>query len=218
VLLDRLRAGEPVDARASDLVDQAAAVWARPGFDVLLSAPALRFEPFDYQVATAQTVLRRMRGRAILADEVGLGKTIEAGLVLAELRTRGLAARTLVVTPAGLVEQWREELERKFGLATTIATRDGWEAGADRPVVLASLATARRDPLRSALVGEEWDAVVIDEAHRVRGPRSASGRLARELRARYLLLLTATPVENRLSDLYELVSLVAPGLLGGVYR
>jgi SNF2 family DNA or RNA helicase len=214
VLLDRLRAGESVDARASDLVDQAAAVWARPGFDVLLSAPTLRFEPFDYQVATARTVLRRMRGRAILADEVGLGKTIEAGLILAELRMRGLAARTLVVAPAGLVEQWREELERKFGLATTIATRDGWEAGAGRPVVLASLATARRDPLRSALVGEDWDTVVIDEAHRVRGPRSASGRLARELRTRYLLLLTATPVENRLSDLYEMVSLVAPGLLG----
>jgi SNF2 family DNA or RNA helicase len=213
-LLGRLRAGGPVDARASDLVEQAAAVWARPGFDVLLSQASLRFEPFDYQVATAQTVLRRMRGRAILADEVGLGKTIEAGLVLAELRMRGLAARALVVTPAGLVEQWREELERKFGLATTIATRDGWEAGADRPVVLASLATARRDPLRAALVGEDWDAVVIDEAHRVRGPRSASGRLARELRTRYLLLLTATPVENRLSDLYEMVSLVAPGLLG----
>jgi hypothetical protein len=64
----------------------------------------------------AETVLRRMRGRAILADEVGLGKTIEAGLVLAELRMRGLADRALVVTPAGLVGQWGEELERKFAL------------------------------------------------------------------------------------------------------
>ncbi|HET8662310.1 MAG TPA: DEAD/DEAH box helicase [Micromonosporaceae bacterium] len=213
-LLSRLRTGAVVARRTSDLVDQAASVWSRPGFDVLLSRAALRFEPFDYQVEAAQTVLRRMRGRAILADEVGLGKTIEAGLVLAELRLRGLAGRTLVVTPAGLVEQWREELERKFGLPTAIASRDGWDAGLDRPVVLASLAAARRDPLRSLLVGREWDAVVIDEAHRVRAPRSASGRLARELRARYLLLLTATPVENRLADLYEMVSLVAPGLLG----
>jgi Superfamily II DNA/RNA helicases, SNF2 family len=55
---------------------------------------------------------------------------------------------------------------------------------------------------------------VVDEAHRVRNPRSASGRLARALRTRYLLMLTATPVENRLDDLFELVSLVAPGLLG----
>ncbi|HZN17511.1 MAG TPA: SNF2-related protein [Micromonosporaceae bacterium] len=213
-LLSRLRTGAVVDRRTSDLVDKAASVWSRPGFDVLLSRPALRFEPFDYQVEAAQTVLRRMRGRAILADEVGLGKTIEAGLVLAELRLRGLAGRTLVVTPAGLVEQWREELERKFGLPTVIASRDGWDAGPDRPVVLASLAAGRRDPLRSLLAGSEWDAVVIDEAHRVRAPRSASGRLARELRTRYLLLLTATPVENRLADLYEMVSLVAPGLLG----
>jgi SNF2 family DNA or RNA helicase len=209
-----LGAGVRVDDRWSDLVNEAAQVWSRPGFDVLLSQPTLRFEPFDYQVQAAQSALRRMRGRAILADEVGLGKTIEAALVLAELRMRGLAPRTLVVTPAGLVEQWREELERKFALPTVIASRNGWDAGTDSAVVLASLAAARRDSLRSMLVEVEWDAVIIDEAHRVRAPRSASGRLARELRTRYLLLLTATPVENRLSDLYEMVSLVAPGLLG----
>ena len=214
VLLDRIVAGEPVDQRGSDLVDEAGRVWSRPGFDVLLSLPTLRFEPFDYQIQAATTALRRMRGRAILADEVGLGKTIEAALVLAELRMRGLAQRTLIITPAGLVEQWREELERKFGSPTVIATRDGFDAGSDHPLVLASLASARRDPLKSILVKDDWDAVVIDEAHRVRTPRSASGRLARELRARYLLLLTATPVENRLADLYEMVSLVAPGLLG----
>lgn len=220
-LLDQLRSGLLVDRARSELVDLAALVWSRPGFDTLLAVPALRFTPFDYQLQAAQAALRRMRGRAILADEVGLGKTIEAGIVLTELRTRGLATRTLVVTPAGLVEQWREELERKFALPTVIARRDGWDGGRDggdggphRPVVLASLAAARREPLRSALVADQWDAVVIDEAHRVRGPRTASGKLARELRSRYLLLLTATPVENRLQDLYELVSLVAPGLLG----
>jgi SNF2 family DNA or RNA helicase len=214
LLIDRIHRRLPVDHARSSLVDQAALVWSRPGFDTFLSRPSLRFEPFDYQVQAAQTALRRMHGRAILADEVGLGKTIEAGIVLAELRARGLAGRTLVITPAGLVEQWREELERKFGLPTTLARRDGWDGGAERPVVLASLATARRDPLKSRLVGQEWDAVVIDEAHRVRAPGSASGKLARELHTRYLLLLTATPVENRLQDLYEIVSLVAPGLLG----
>jgi SNF2 family DNA or RNA helicase len=224
-LLERLRSGVLVDQARSELVDLAALVWSRPGFDTLLSVPALRFTPFDYQLQAARAALRRMRGRAILADEVGLGKTIEAGIVLTELRTRGLATRTLVVTPAGLVEQWREELERKFALPTVIARRDGWDGGwdggrdgggggPDRPLGLASLAAARREPLRSVLLADQWDAVVIDEAHRVRGPRTASGKLARELRSRYLLLLTATPVENRLQDLYELVSLVAPGLLG----
>ena len=121
----------------------------------VLSAPRLGFSPFDYQLATMQTVLRRMRGRAILADEVGLGKTIEAGLVLSELRMRGLADRALVITPAGLVGQWREELERKFAVPATIAARGGWEVGEDRSVVLASLAAARRDPLRSALTRRE---------------------------------------------------------------
>lgn len=213
-LLDRLTRRVPVDQRVSGLVEQAAQVWSRPGFDVLVSGPTLRFEPFDYQIQAAQTALRRMRGRAILADEVGLGKTIEAGLVLSELRMRGLADRVLVIVPPGLVAQWQEELERKFGIPTVVAQRDGWVENADRAVVLVSLATARRDPLKSAVVARDWDALVIDEAHRVRAPRSASGALVRELRARYLLLLTATPVENRLADLYEMVSLVAPGLLG----
>ena len=85
-LLARLSAGPAVDPSVSALVDQAVAVLRRPGFDTLLSLPQLTFEPFDYQRQTASTVLRRMRGRAILADEVGLGKTIEAGLILSELQ------------------------------------------------------------------------------------------------------------------------------------
>ncbi len=201
--------GALVDEQVSLLVDEAVKVWSRPGFDTFLSVPALHFTPFDYQLQAARSALRRMRGRAILADEVGLGKTIEAGLILAELRLRGLADRTLVITPAGLVAQWQEELERKFGVPTTIPGQD-----VDRGVLVASLAAARRDPLKSQLTADPWDLIIVDEAHRVRAPRSASGQLIRQLRSRYLLLLTATPVENRLQDLYEMVSLVAPGLLG----
>lgn len=153
-LLTRLSGAPPIDPAASALVDHAVAVLRRPGFDTLLSLPQLAFEPFDYQRETASTVLRRMRGRAILADEVGLGKTIEAGLILSELRLRGLADRTLVLTPAGLVEQWRDELERKFGLPTAILTgRSGVPDGrGGGPVLLASLAAARRDPLKSELI------------------------------------------------------------------
>ena len=212
-LLARLRTGRPPAADWSNIVDEAALVSARPGFDTLLAARQLRFEPFDYQIRAAQTVLRRMRGRGILADEVGLGKTIEAGLVLSELRLRGLAERILVVTPAGIVGQWCDELERKFGLPTEIA-RPGRDLGTDRSVTVASLASARRAPMLPELTEHEWDLVIFDEAHRLRNPRSASGKLAREIRTRYLLMLTATPVENRLADLYQLVSLVAPGLLG----
>ena len=248
-LLAGLRSAVHVDQQLSMLVDEAVGVWSRPGFDTFLSVPGLRFTPFDYQLQAARSALRRMRGRAILADEVGLGKTIEAGLILAELRLRGLADRTLVISPAGLVTQWQEELERKFGVPTVPASRaagpgnagsgatgsgatgsgttgsgttgpgttgpgDAGPGDADRPVLVASLPAARRDPLKSALTAGQWDLIVVDEAHRVRAPRSASGKLIRELRSRHLLLLTATPVENRLQDLYELVSLAAPGLLG----
>jgi len=178
-LLARVRQGTYVDGERTRLVEAAAEVWSRPGFDTFLSQHRLGFEPFDYQWQTAQTVLRRMRGRAILADEVGLGKTIEAGLVLSELRVRGLADRALVISPAGLTQQWREELERKFALPTTIAVNGEWNAGSDHPVVIASLAAARREPLKSSLTHRPWDAVFMDEAHRLRNPRSASGRLAR---------------------------------------
>jgi SNF2 family DNA or RNA helicase len=214
-LLARLSGAAPVDQEVPLLVDEAVPVWSRPGFETFLSLPSLRFTPFDYQLQAARTALRRMRGRAILADEVGLGKTIEAGLILAELRLRGLADRSLVITPAGLVAQWQEELERKFAVPTVLAGKDtvptgkdpvlsGREAGAagqgdstggiDRPVLVASLAAARREPLLSMLTGQQWDLIIVDEAHRVRTPRSASGRLARALRSRALLLLTATPV------------------------
>jgi hypothetical protein len=79
-LLAGLRQAAPVDQQVSLLVDAAVAVWNRPGFDTFLSEASLRFSPFDYQLQAARSALRRMRGRAILADEVGLGKTIEAGL------------------------------------------------------------------------------------------------------------------------------------------
>ena len=222
VLVEQLNALQPASQACRDMVEAAIRVWRRPGFDTLASVSNLPFEPFDYQLRTASVVLQRMSGRAILADEVGLGKTIEAGIVLSELRLRGLARRVLILAPTGLVAQWGEELERKFALPTVVANRKGWpttqlpSAGIEDPVVLASLATARRPPLSDLLTKVEWDLVVVDEAHRVRNPRTASSKLVRALRARFMLLLTATPVENRIDDLYHLVSLVRPGHLGTI--
>ena len=217
-LVASVESGTALEPAWSRLAEEALAVWSRPGFDQLISLPHLRFEPFDYQLVATATALRRMRGRAILADEVGLGKTIEACLVLSELRLRGLARRVLVVVPAGLVEQWREELDRKFALPSVVAQSPGWSpdapAAPEEPVVLVSLAAARRSPLRETMLAVSWDVVIVDEAHRLKNPASASARFARGLRARSLLLLTATPVENRLEDLFQLTSLVAPGVLG----
>ena len=216
-LLDRLKQGELVSEAASRLVDEAVRVWSKPGFDTFISLPRLRFTPFPYQLRAAEAALSRMRGRAILADEVGLGKTIEAGLVLSELYLRRLVQRALIVVPAGLVEQWWEELDRKFGLPALAQGSRAWNKSPrpwDAPIVIASVATARRGTLREELAKIPWDLVVVDEAHRLKNARSAAARLARSLRARCLLLLTATPVENRLDDLFQLVNLVRPGHLG----
>jgi SNF2 family DNA or RNA helicase len=215
-MLKRLETQPALSPDETALVEAALGVWTRPGFDTFVSLSRLRFEPFDYQLEAAGRVLRGLRGRAILADEVGLGKTIEAGLVTSELRARGLAGRVLVLTPAGLVDQWRDEMERKFVLPTVIAAGGEWQPpeSGDQPIVIASIPSARRAPLRETLVERQWDLVIVDEAHRVKNARSASGRLARDLRAHHLVLLTATPVENRLDELFQLVSLVRPGLLG----
>jgi hypothetical protein len=179
-LLRRLDEGSPVVEDASTLIDEALAVWARPGFDTFMCLARLRFEPFPYQLETAARVLRQMQGRAILADEVGLGKTIEAGLVLSELRLRGLAPRVLVLVPAGLVGQWREELEVKFGLPALIAKTGlrGFDSTLEDGIVLSSLAAARRAPLCDALTESSWDLVIIDEAHRLKtsGARRPASR------------------------------------------
>src|SRR3954452_2397971 len=92
------------------------------GFDELLCLPTLQgVEAHWYQIETVRKVLKQYRGRVLLADEVGLGKTVEAGMVLKEYMLRGMAERLLILVPASLVGQWREEMAEKFGIdcATT---------------------------------------------------------------------------------------------------
>ena len=189
------------------------------GFDELVCLDMLNFEPFDYQIRAAQIALRRFRGRGMLCDEVGLGKTIEAGLVLKEYLLRKVVQRVLVVTPASLVEQWREELVTKFALPGFLTTNDvefraagaeGWER---YPLLVASLATARRAENRSRLAQIPYDLVVVDEAHHLKNRASASWKFVNDLQRKYILLLTATPVENDLDELYNLITLLKPGQL-----
>ncbi|NOZ51332.1 MAG: DEAD/DEAH box helicase [Chloroflexi bacterium] len=189
------------------------------GFDDLLSLNAIHFTPFDYQIRAARTVLRRFRGRGLLSDEVGLGKTIEAGLVLKEYLLRGMVQRVLILTPPGLVEQWRQELATKFDLTDFVTNNDnafrqfGREAWTHFPQVIASLATARRTEHRKIITAQEYDLVIVDEAHHLKNRSSVSWKLVNSLQKRYILLLTATPVQNRLSELYNLVTVLKPGQL-----
>lgn len=178
------------------------------GFDELHSVAASKVQPMDHQIAAVSKALSVMRGRAILADEVGLGKTIEAGLILKELDLRGLASRVLIITPATLREQWKAELEEKFGLSSTVIT-SGYDSLSESRLVM-SLELARNRV--TELVKQPWDMIILDEAHRAAGPQAtASRRLLEELDTRYRLFLTATPVNNDLLELYRLVSLLRPG-------
>ncbi|MBI4538405.1 MAG: DEAD/DEAH box helicase [Gemmatimonadetes bacterium] len=175
---------------------------------------------FSHQEDTARKVLSVFLGRAVLADEVGLGKTIEAGLVLSEYLLRGRVERALVLAPPSLVGQWREELSSKFAIETRTTEDAAFRADPDRfwsrsGVVIASLATARSPRHRELVTAEPWDVVIIDEAHALKNAATESYLLASRITSRFLLLLTATPVENRIEELYNLVSLIRPGHLGG---
>ncbi len=198
---------------------RAARLGTHAGFDQLICLPLVRdMEILEHQVRTAKTVLLRLRGRALLCDEVGLGKTIEAGLVLSELCLRGLARSVLVLVPPSLIEQWQGEMRRKFSFELMSQDdpsfrqrgADAWTAF-DRVIV--SLHTAKREPHRSAILARKWDLVVVDEAHHLRNRTTQLWRFASELQKQFILLLTATPVQNNLEELFNLVTLLEPGLL-----
>jgi SNF2 family DNA or RNA helicase len=171
-----------------------------------------RFSPLPHQIETARRVLHEMRGRAILADEVGLGKTIEAGLILKEYMVRGLVRKALILVPASLVLQWVRELISKFGIPA-VAQKKAHHWNSD--VVVASIDTAKREPHRSWLQNAEYDMLIIDEAHKLKNKKTGNYQFVSDLRKKYCLLLTATPVQNSLSELYNLITLLKPGQLGG---
>jgi superfamily II DNA or RNA helicase len=187
------------------------------GFDELLCLPALQgVEPHWYQTETVRKVLKQYRGRVLLADEVGLGKTVEAGMVLKEYMLRGMAERILILTPASLVGQWRDEMATKFGIDCATSHdplfRSDSAAFWAQPRVIASIASARRKEHAEILAGLTYDVVVVDEAHHLRDQSSASYQLVNRLQKRFVLLLSATPVQNSLLELYNLLTLLQPGI------
>lgn len=181
------------------------------GFDRLLSLDELPITLYEHQRRAVLRVLRHMRGRAVLADEVGLGKTIEAGLILKEYMVRGLVRRVLILVPANLVAQWRHELEDKLGIEVHQAiTRAHWTRF-DR--IVASLDRAKRPEHAACITAQPWDLVIVDEAHRLKDQASLGWQLVNSLQKKYILLLTATPVQNDLRELYNLITLLKPGQL-----
>jgi SNF2 family DNA or RNA helicase len=213
-LIERWRAGEAVVGAHFDLRRQAEkwAGWAEP--DRLISLDSLRgVERFPHQIRACLKAMGDLNGRAILADEVGLGKTVEAGIVLKEYVLRGAVRTALVLVPASLCEQWRAELWEKFELDFVVSRGPAGQWGR-HPLVISSLETARHERHRRRVRGANYDLVVVDEAHRLRNHLTLGWKFINDLNPRYLLLLTATPVQNDLRELYNLATLVRPGTVG----
>jgi SNF2 family DNA or RNA helicase len=188
------------------------------GFDELLCLEGLHgVEHLPHQIETVRKVLRHFRGRVLLADEVGLGKTIEACLLLREYLLRGMARRVLILVPAPLVSQWHEELSSKFGLEFTIpprgVTADRAEFWTQHDRVLASLAFVKTKKRAAIVAAEAWDLVIVDEAHHCKNRSTLNWQLVNSLQRRFMFLLSATPVQNNLVELYNLLTLLAPGHL-----
>lgn len=180
------------------------AVRARvPGDDPPDAAMRALVRPLAYQWVPLLALRSGYTRRLLLADEVGMGKTVQAGLVLADIHDRMAAARTLTVVPASLLGQWRDELEERFSLTATIldsaalAASTAATPGDPAPpgdAYLISIDTLRLPEVTSLLDSCDWQLVVVDEAHLLApgsARRDAVTRLAR--RASRLLLLTATP-------------------------
>lgn len=179
-----------------------------------LHAPSYlpKMEFLEHQIETATTVMNEMNGRAILADEVGLGKTIEAGLILKEYMIRGLVKNALLLVPASLVNQWIQELNEKFYIPA-VAYRKNYQ-WSDYPLFVTSIDLAKKEPHRTALLDLHFDLVIVDEAHKLKNQETLNYSLVSNLKKKYCLLLTATPIQNRVSELFNLVSILKPGYLG----
>jgi SNF2 family DNA or RNA helicase len=197
-----------------------------------LGRPAL---PVDLQLARrpepasgGRRPLRRpvaLSKGVLLADEVGLGKTIEAGLVIAQ-RWAERRRRILVIVPATLRKQWAQEIDEKFGMPATVLEASSFnrlsKAGSANPfevddhVVICSYHFAANKSEQVARV--PWDLVVIDESHRLRNVYKTGNKMARTLRdalrSPTKLLLTATPLQNTLMELFGIVSFIDEHVFG----
>ncbi len=192
----------PAERTWYELRREAERIALVPGFDRLITLDA----------NAIKELLRDMGGRAILADEVGLGKTIEASIIYKELAIRGLARRALILTPASLVGQWQGELEEKFfERFETPAEPDDWQR-VTKAIVSHDRARSRRHA--EEILRHRWDLVIVDEAHKVKSERGATYQFIEKIERDFILLLTATPLQNDLRELYNLITLLRPGQLG----
>ncbi len=216
--LDALAAGQPGPASAWALRSRALRLDALRRADGLGALLSSRVHVLPHQVGAAGRILADRLPRFVLADEVGLGKTVEAGLVFAGLRQLGLAERVLIVVPEHLAFQWLAELFHKFNALFTLLTAErvaelgGAEAALARsPLAIVSFEALLADEeLPRAAAATALDLVIVDEAHHL-SDDELHARVAPLCRRSYgALLLTATPVRLDPREYFRLLSLVEP--------
>lgn len=228
--------GQPA---AQELLLQAYRLSLLHGTAPLISLQRSRVIPKDYQLVPVVMALELPRVRMLLADDVGLGKTIEAGLILTELLARQQAARVLLIVPANLREQWQEALDTFFHLpARIISTRHRREMERELPpganpwaafqCLITSVDYAKQPAIKNQILEQRWDVVVIDEAHQVAKPHQSSPdqqvhmerwdlaqALATSKQIHHLLLLTATPHNGYTDTFASLLRLLDSRIVEG---
>ncbi len=237
--VQRLKAKKVSNPRKFCLRSTAARYSFISRYDELASLDHTRIEPKPHQISVAHRVTNAYPHRFLLCDEVGLGKTIEAGMILRELRARGMVRRVLVLVPANLQIQWQHELKTKFNESFSIYNGDSvrfLKQGSEQNVwtlndsIIASHGFCTYNDERVEEVSSvDWDVVIVDEAHHARVYHRGSGtretllyKLAKRLTdfreggRRSVLLLTATPMQLDPRELYSLVDLLDPALFPSV--
>lgn len=244
--------GEPSVAEPRGLFQMAVDQPTRVIFQFLRDAPYLlssgglgaatsAINPWPHQTRVAQEVVRQFPERYLLSDEVGLGKTIEAGLILRQLLISGQVRRVLVLTPRSVLGQWQEELYEKFGLRVPLydgnrfwnvykkplpsPSGNPWDAF---PVLLAGSQLAKRTDRRKQIMDSQgWDLVLVDEAHHARRkdfkqPVYRPNRLLSLLQEMEnqqklggLILMTATPMQVHPVEVWDLLKLLGLGARWG---
>jgi superfamily II DNA or RNA helicase len=172
---------------------------------ILRTARTARMDLMPHQLEPALAIVHGRGTRVLIADEVGLGKTVQAALITAELKSRGAAARVLVLTPAGLREQWVEEFANRFDLrfalfdmATAARHRASLPVGVNpwsvEPHIVSSIDYIKRPEVSAAVRASRWDVVIVDEAHHAALGTDRHNAIQALCRAApYVVLLTATP-------------------------
>jgi superfamily II DNA or RNA helicase len=237
--IEVVSAGSPwsfdADGAMLRLVSEAYRIRLAYLFDPYLALHTSQVDPLPHQItAVYGEMLSRQPLRFLLADDPGAGKTIMAGLLIKELLVRGDLHRCMVVSPGNLVEQWQDELYRKFQLPFEILTNDKLESARtgnwfqENPLVICRLDKLSRDEsVQAKLRVTDWDLIVCDEAHKMSASffsgevketkRYKLGRLLSSI-TRHFLLLTATPHNGKEEDFQLFMALLDGDRFEGRFR